>query len=89
MKYLHKNKEGNIPNLYSISIEWDDRSFVVALQGGQDFEGRLNELIKSYYDQELESGSIQILKGSTNSEDLFEAKTLDGSNVYIENIEIW
>lgn len=88
-KYLNKTQENELPNLYHITSEFDDRNFVVALQGGKDFEERLNELLQSYYDEMLELGSIQVLEGTKDYENKYEAETIGGVNIYIEGIEIW
>ena len=87
--YLNKTKETGHPNLYHVVSEFDDRYFVVALQGGKDFEERLTHLVQEYYEQDIVPDSLKVLEGSKYYENKFEAETEEGSMIYIEGIEIW
>lgn len=86
--YLKPTIDGAI-NLYHVTIEFDDRNFVVALQGGKDFERRLAELVSNYWAEFLKEDSITILEGSKEHENNWQAETIEDALIYIEKIDIW
>lgn len=86
--YLKPTIDGAM-NLYHVTIEYDDRTFVVAIQGGKDFETRLSDLIDNFWQEFLKEGSIVMLEGSEQEENAWQAETVQGSVIYIQHIDIW
>ena len=86
--YLKETIDGAL-NLYHVTVEFDDRNFVVAIQGGIDFEKNLSELVSSYWAEFLQEGSIQMLEHFKDYENNWQAETIEGALIYIEKIDLW